>query len=657
MNLKIKKTILAASLFFGCLTIAISATAGFANSKLESAEAGSYSVTLNSSKTPAALTGEYQNTVSATITTANGNAIPLNFVLAKASSGYFVELANHGMIYNFGQELGRFTGITAITAVFSGDLKFYSSNAELVSGGAYLDNGQSLTSNNKYTLSSAARYFSLNAGDSGAVITSIKLDYTCDGSASTIPSGQTYYIEDFENYSADGQGWDKYASNHTITSTTNLRASFYSTYYGAENADPTDGANWTIMGSNDYLTYSSSKGRNGSKAGLFKTNSGNNFRYIQTKAVFGVPSVIGKGSTLSMWIHAPYTDKAGTTEANAPAKITLMAFYNAQFDMGGSNSATTTTYTIYPGSGWCEYTLVLDSTKNYYAFGIFIKKASTTLYVPVDDVTIYTTNPEPDTYIDGSFMEAIKIMSINMTTIFAFGGHHKSVVVRFANNYDAGVTGYSYNTSTKKFTINTNGSYSGYTYGTITGTYDQANNRLTGVGLDGSIKSRVTNNNNITVPQTTRFWNCDGTTAQLQSTFLRRYDNGGGWVKDTTNADRIVSIQYNRVGGTNSLKLRTFSGGKSTLNLNSDISVSNIKNIGFWIFNSSSSDVTVRLFYYTGANFTSGSEIGSVTATAKGWTFCCMGFSSAVTLRNFQLYFENVDTSIEILIDNICLYK
>ena len=658
MQTKFRNILLGGGVALICLSMAVAALDGtnIKNSLSIRTSATDYTLTLNSSNAPSALTSSYQANVSGTFKTSLNNTVSLDFTIAKSLSGGFVQLGNHGTIYNCVSNNTRISGIASVKATFSGGTLYLKKSPVVMNnGGAFFDDTvTTLSSGTAANLGTNADCFLIEAGDSAVSITSLVLTYICDVGSASYDYTKVYNVEDFESYTNDGVGYD---NSHTFDTSTNLRSAFYSTYYGG-GTNPLDGSGWSVMGSTDYVTYNGTIGRNNSKCALVKVNNGNYFSYIQSKHYYGIPYAIGRGNKLSVWIHAPYTDKTASAVATSRVQITLIAYYNTILNRTGTNEAATQSYYIYPGSGWCEYTVDLDSTKNVYAFGIHLTKLSSgTMYIPIDDVKIYTTTPFNNGWLKGTYLENLTIAGNSIPTLFVFSDVRKEVVIRLANNTNVDITNYEYNTSTKKFTIETTGGYLSMTYGTITGTYNSSTDKLTNVGLSGSIKSYVTNNNSLTIPKTAKYWNCDGTTSELQSTFKRRYNNGSGLTVDTTNADRIVSVKYNRTSGNGALKLRTFSGGPSTLNLNSDINQSNIKNIGFWVFNSRSTDVTIRLWYYTSTNFGGAAEIGSVTAYAQGWSWCCMGFGASKTVRNFQLYFDQVDTTVEILVDDICLYK
>ena len=674
MKKVIRQSLFLSGILVGCLSIGIAATLGTYHT-ISQAEAGSYSLTLNSSKAPASLTSSYQDNLTATVTTNNGNSISLCFVYAKASSGNFVELANRGYLYNFGSSTGKFTGITGITATFTGALTVRTSAAELQNGGAFLGSSTPLTSGSKYTVSPSGRYFQLQAGDNGAVISSLKIDYSCDGSAQTITDGQTYYVEDYESYTGDGVGYDNYNGGHAKTATSNLRSEYYARYKGDNNADPLNGSGWNLMGSDDYITYSSNKGRGGTKCALFKVNSGNNFSYFQTKALRQIPSVIGKGNRLSLWMHGGYSDKTATTNSSVDVTVKIMALYHNNFSYNATNAADSVDYVVRAGSAWIEYTLVLDPTKNYYSYGIYIMKASTTVYVPVDDITIKTISTAK-TAPDGMYNASPTINNpignnFTVPAIISIGRKNNSVGVMF-NNSNAQPTGYTYNSSTGAFSITTTGSYtfSGITkqYGTITGTYNSNNDSLTNVKLSGSISDYIQNNGKITMNAlpSSQYWNCENTSA-MNSVWTRRYKDGNGnWNTDPGNVDRTVLDNTYFRSGNSGLSPRPYSSYPYLIRLTNGFNNTAVSNFGFWVYNPSSTAIKMNLYVFKTTNydnvanssdaycFISSKEFG------QGWTFYVVGFRhstycpSGSAVKNIALLFHA--SSTRVTVDDICLF-
>ncbi len=380
------------------ITYMASQSKGF---KYSNADPTSYEVTLDSTNAPSGLTTSFQRAVNATVTTINNNDLTFKLTNAKALDGGYAVLGNYGTVYCITNDAKHISGLTGVNVTFTGgSLKLYSSSVNTTDGSSYVTEDDDLTSGVKTTLSAAANSFVIEAQNTNVSITSIKLSYTCQTSDTAYEFDKVYDVDDFESYSATGTGYD---TSHGMSTVTGLRAQYYSTYYGA-GSNPTSGYGWNIMGSSDYLTFMSSVGHSGSKTALLKSNSGNYFRYIQAKHYFGVPTAIGKGSKLSVWMHGSYKNTNG--EAGVDAAVTLIAFYDSKFNTSGANTAATATYTVASGSDWMEYTVDLDSTKTVYAYGVHIAKASATLYLPIDDVKIYTESPYGAVNVSGVTLDS-----------------------------------------------------------------------------------------------------------------------------------------------------------------------------------------------------------------------------------------------------------
>ena len=662
MKPKFKTTLLISGIALGCVAIGISAGA-VANkeiNQLRFADAETYTLMLDSSNAPSQLTDSYQNSLTTITKTANDSDIYLSFIMAKASSGNYVQLANRGYMYNFRYATGRITGITAITPVLaSGSLALKTTNAEISNGGVFLGDEVSLTSSSRYALPNPARYFQLQAGDSGAIITSLKIEYTCDGIPSDIPEGATYNVEDFEKYTATGIGYD---TNHNSPyTTTNLRSAFYSTYNGANNANPLNGSGWSRMGSDDYLTYKSNKGRNNTKGALFKINNGNNFNYLQSKATFNMPTAIGKGSTLSMWIRGAYTSVDASANSTYDLSIIIYALYNSNYNMSGVNSGDKAEYVVRAGSDWNEYTLILDETKNYYAFGIYIMRASGTAYLPVDDISIHTPAASQQTKPEGIYVGTATVhlkKTFDVGVVFSFGTKSNSLGVRVANT-DAVPTNITFIESTGDFSITTTGSYSGYKFGTISGKYNKANNTITNVGLDGAISQLVQNNGSITLnrPNSNSYLDCENERITLINKVVRRYKSGDNWSQDPGNVDRIVADQTNYRSGSSGLSPRPYSSGNIAIRLAQNIVRSDVDNLGFWIYNPSATAVKVNLYAHKTTNLDSFANADTYNFLAnkeftQGWTFYTIGFRSdsafpaGNTLYNITVIIQTTATRV-----------
>ena len=259
-------------------------------------------------------------------------------------------------------------------------------------------------------------------------------------------------------------------------------------------------------------------------------------------------------------------------------------------------------------------------------------------------------------YPEGTFVGSATVLGSSYKVVISIGTQLNGLVgVRLANS-DAVATSIDFNSRTNKVTITTTGSYSGYSYGNITGTYDKTNNQIKNINCSGSISQGVSNNGSIICTKASGigFFDCDGTTSELQSTFKRRYMSGS-WQVDNSNADRITSNTTEFVCGTGSVKRRGYSGNAVALNFQNDFSPAlTCANVQFWVYNPSSSDITLRMWGYKGTNLQSNFETGSVTAKAGQWTYVAMGFTSA-SIYNFQIADFN-NTGVYLSFDNIYLF-
>ncbi len=707
------------------------------------ADPTSYELTLNSSNAASGLTSSFQRRVESTVTTPRGSALTFVYTTAKALDGGLVQLGNYGTVHCITGDDQHISGLTSVKVTYSGgSLTLKSSSVDTNDGSSYVTDVNAVTSGTAVNLANGANSFVLEAAEAYVSIEEIKLTYSCAAVATSYNFNKVYDVEDFESYTATGIGYD---GSHGMAVATNLRSQFYSVYYGA-GSNPLSGAGWQVMGSSDYLTYHAQAGRNVSKCGLFKSNSGNYFEYIQAKHYFGIPTAIGKGAKLSAWIHGAYADTNGT--AGAQAEVTLIAYYNKLLDKSGINDGATATYTINGTDDWMEYTVDLDPTKTVYGFGIHIKKAGATLYLPVDDVKIYTTSPYGTVAVESVSLSANNAnMTVGETkaltaTVSPANATDKSVVwssnnssvasvdqngvvtanavgnatitvttndgaktatcaVVVSQTYPGGtfyttvtIQSYevkievicttraeckvyfygmptdgarftSYNPANGAFVIEIDGEASlgmlgTYTYGNMTGNY--VNDELVNVGLTGSISGLLGSiNNTITLPHpTSRFWNANGTTAELQNVFRRRWRNGSAWAFDDSNTNRIEAETTYKTSGSSSVKIRPYASGVGLVlkdNISGGVSLDEANTFCAWIYNPSTSAVNFRFFLYKNTDFSSNFEpMGTKTIEAQSWYYLRIGYGShgsAGTVYNFMITNLGANSGVTFMVDDI----
>ena len=698
-----------------------------------------YTLTLNSSNAPSGLSSNYQENVTASYTTADGNSLSMNFVKAKAASGKHVDLASRGMMYNFASENGGISGITAITVTYSGStMGLRTSLANALSNGTAVENSYSISSGSRVELPSP-RYFSLLAADGGNVITSIEIEYTCGlnedvgrlngeysgtgsddyrysltlnnglvtlqtldnhsaitatGTATlngnalactfTSPSSlnglvynftadsqshsltyvsksgtgsgnvpqvnfyRVYNVEDFESYSSSGTGWDL-NSNYTQYQATGVKGDYVCEYYKSGSTAPIGGTDWSLMGSSDYLVYKATAGRNGSKVVAIKGNN-NKMAFYQASGYYGIPKVIGKGNKLSFWSKGAYSNSGLTTASTYVANLVVYAFYTQQVNNSTLNQRTEKAFLIANSNDWQEYTMDLDPNKTYYSIGFYLtNKDSASRYLPVDDFTIYSSSPygmDLSETPSGNF-KGTATRSSGTYTVLAFLGSHNQVNFRVAGTvYPA-----TYTSSGNSISIATSDNW----IGTLTGTYNKSSNTITGCSFSGTIRNEIKNNGSLTLSELPNTWHCDEDSLDCRTVFKRRYMSGS-WQVDTGNDDRLVSINYASISNNRAVRRRGYSSGAVALNLGSDLSSAvTVQNICFWVYNPSSSDITLRNWVYKATNFGSNVEVsGSVPAAAGTWTFISLGFTQAA-IYNWQLA-DFTKSGVALAYDNISLY-
>ncbi|MDY6276429.1 MAG: Ig-like domain-containing protein [Bacilli bacterium] len=240
-------------------------------------------------------------------------------------------------------------------------------------------------------------------------------------------------------------------------------------------------------------------------------------------------------------------------------------------------------------------------------------------------------------YPEGTYKATINIGGEDRSVVVALGNESNGLVAVRINNGDIGATGVTWTAGTKQLTIATTGKSGDYTFGNITATFDQANDKLTNIAFDGTIAPAVQNNGSneaAVVPM----WDCDGTTAELQAMFKRRYDTGAGWQTDTGNTDRVTSNTTEFVSGTGSMKRRGHATGKVAVCFQNDFNPAKaVKNVHFWVYNSSAADINLRIWIYKGTGLSSNQELTAQARVAKTgqWTYISLGTDA--TIYNFQI--------------------
>ena len=150
-----------------------------------------------------------------------------------------------------------------------------------------------------------------------------------------------------------------------------------------------------------------------------------------------------------------------------------------------------------------------------------------------------------------------------------------------------------------------------------------------------------------------KYWNCDGSTEELQAQFVRRY--GNPWSEDTGNSDRIVKNEEQSISGS-SAKVRAWGDGRIAFGVKGFDQAFNARNVSFWVYNPGASDISLQCFAYKNSAFSSSfiQVFSGKAATAGQWTYISVGFTAA-DVFNFQIVVPN-GTTTQLSFDDICLF-
>lgn len=148
-----------------------------------------------------------------------------------------------------------------------------------------------------------------------------------------------------------------------------------------------------------------------------------------------------------------------------------------------------------------------------------------------------------------------------------------------------------------------------------------------------------------------KYWNCDGTTAELQAQWNRRY--GDPWTLDTTNADRVSqNTEFFKSGS--AMRLRPYADNRFALATKDFAEKFNARNLSFWVYNSGSADATIQSFAYKSTGYSNFIQpFGNTTIPAGKWTYITAGFT-ATDLYGFQIFVSK--TASALIFDDICLF-
>lgn len=220
------------------------------------------------------------------------------------------------------------------------------------------------------------------------------------------------------------------------------------------------------------------------------------------------------------------------------------------------------------------------------------------------------------------------------------------VSAEFGSTKFSGV--YTFNEATGEFTIAV-----GDTIGNITGKFDAENNKLINVGVDGAAAALVENNGEITLNCPELFFDCEGSSEQLNAALARRIRNSSGWEATLTD---VASDTENVAAGKGAVTRDGLNYAVGLTLRNDFAEAKTLHGVGFWVYNPSDSDITLRTWTFAAKGYGSSAEIGNMTAKANGWTFCRMGFNNgSANIYNINVC-DFTGSGVKLAFDNFFLY-
>ncbi len=362
------------------------------------------------------------------------------------------------------------------------------------------------------------------------------------------------------------------------------------------------------------------------------------------------------GSVIKMKFYATYDTeglqylpkvKIGSGEAAGPTN-----------ELNASNAVvgTKTSYTMYSGGAdrdVYEYVLTYDiSSVNNQTISII--NANSASYIT--SIGINFGEAQQEVLPIGNYLghaTAVAAMGgAEIFTMIALGNEKAFIEVALPDPYTIKLTTtYTYAAATNTVTITDDD------LGTITAVFNETNHALEQVTLSNNdMASAIADNGEITLNNPTLYWDCEGTTAELNQVLAKRVRPSDSW---NTALEDVAADTTNFVGGESGVARSGSSDKALGLTLRNDFEAQqNVQGIGFWVYNPTSSDLNIRTWTFGATSYGSNSEIGALTAKANGWTFCRMGFS-ARNIYNFNIcvwneYGQTAEATLTF--DNICLY-
>ena len=518
-------------------------------------------------------------------------------------------------------------------------------------------------------------YFNPNDGRNKLTVDSAKgIGAAFDG----LSFDEVFVVDDFEGYSGTGVGYD---TDHANWGTlTGLRSNYHSDYYGGSATSLFQDSGWGFMATDTYMYHSASQGHNNSAMALFR-GSANGLRFTTFESMYNVPKTMGKGAKFSFWAHGALNSAMnGNSSENVTVKVRL--FFTNPILKCSDTYGEATEITIPAGSDWSQYTINLDSNKEYYGYSIYIKSTNA-LYVPIDDIEIYTENPYAEYEVDYNYQSFTGKGEITYTStlksLFKSDGTYIIMGISkdgFMSAYLIGQTfdgtSYEINPDTKEFTAtgSLRPSETVTKYGLevtgFTGTFNDDYTVLSNVTFIGGTAQYIQNNGNIVISaanlsETQEF--TGATTQALQSTFKRWYMANNSWTEDPGNGDRVTAFTTD--GYNDSICMRERGHAKHSLTFASNFNpTKSYHGFGYWVKNTSSKNLKTNYYSYTSQDLTDGATWMTVQTVTKaaGWSLVVCDFKGQMAIKsgitNLRLYFEMSSGSQTdyILLDHFFFY-
>ena len=484
---------------------------------------------------------------------------------------------------------------------------------------------------------------------------------------------RVYLVDDFEHYTNRGVGFTADRSTSLYTAT-HLRSQYYvdavsagtpsylesgnswvnTSGFGPVQKDG-NGLNWrqdVVHSGNNSMTL---QGRKAGWARLWTAESFNAYQHYS----------LGKGDKFSFWAHGAYTNPAlGSYNSTNDINLRINVYYRKDTVITESNRTSTSigtgsqNVTIPAGSDWTEYTVAIDPEKTVAGFNFMInnKDATTSaalatdfVFIPIDDITIYTTPSyakaaynETATRITKTYSGSVNIASYTFVVKVGLG----------ANGYVYAYAGtdmepIDYTITGSQIVIRTAGSHSGKTFGDWTGTLSNNNKTITinKSDITGSITDYMSSSQIVLTEDSVYASGAEGT-ATLQSMLSRQWYNGSSWQDDGSNADRITQNTSYYMEGTSSIQLRTDASYKSRIIINPSVASSysiNISSISFWYYVPDKANFEFMIFSYDAYNPVGAGYKNPVSKTYNGgaeagWHYVNVGLTEGYG-KNVAIYF------------------